>query len=153
MSSYTLFEAGERQKTLEQQKKYLKALLLNPLSIGLVAELDEELGGYLFVIGESPRKKRHSRFMAMGVIKNHQEKGFGTLLLREAIKYCNENGVMRLELTVVHENDAAISLYKKHGFVIEGIKKNSCYFPISDVNPAHYQVFLFCKVCSLQRHD
>lgn len=32
---------------------------------------------------------------------------------------------MRLELTVVTENRAAVALYKKDGFLIEGVKKHS----------------------------
>jgi len=36
-----------------------------------------------------------------------------------------DNNIHRLELTVVAQNESAISLYKKLGFEIEGTKRDS----------------------------
>ena len=40
-------------------------------------------------------------------------------------KWALLNSITRLELTVVCTNKAALALYKKMGFKIEGIKENS----------------------------
>ena len=41
------------------------------------------------------------------------------------LSWGNEIGIHRLELTVMTENRAGVSLYKKMGFEIEGTKKDS----------------------------
>ncbi|WP_308419001.1 GNAT family N-acetyltransferase [Virgibacillus oceani] len=39
--------------------------------------------------------------------------------------WARQQGLSRLELTVVVDNEAGLALYKKAGFVIEGVKKHS----------------------------
>lgn len=38
-----------------------------------------------------------------------------------------DNGVHRLELTVMENNESGVALYKKMGFDIEGMKRDSLY--------------------------
>lgn len=45
--------------------------------------------------------------------------------MTESIKWCKDNHLEQLELGVVSENEAALSLYKSLGFEIFGTKKNS----------------------------
>ena len=57
----------------------------------------------------------------MAVKDDYQGKGVGNKLLSSAIDLAeNWLNIQRLELTVYTDNDAAIALYKKNGFVIEG---------------------------------
>jgi RimJ/RimL family protein N-acetyltransferase len=39
--------------------------------------------------------------------------------------WAREQGIQRIELTVMAHNDAAIALYERNGFTIEGIKKGA----------------------------
>ncbi len=67
-----------------------------------------------------PRRK-HAAGIGMGVVTAHQRKGVGSLLLAAAIDLAdNWYGIDRLELTVFTDNEAAVGLYTKFGFAIEG---------------------------------
>lgn len=94
----------------------------------LVAETEEE--GVKKVVGvvgvevkHNPRL-RHSASIGIMVHTRYQGKGIGKALMEKAIDLA-DNWLMliRLELEVFVDNEAAIRLYKSVGFEIEGIKK------------------------------
>jgi len=61
--------------------------------------------------------------MAMGVLELHQRQGIASELLKTADRWMNENHGVRLELHVHTSNAKALSLYKKHGFEVDGTLK------------------------------
>ena len=52
-------------------------------------------------------------------------RGIGTKILNHIIQLVGNEGKTRIELTVDTENEKAIKLYEKIGFVIEGRIRNS----------------------------
>jgi putative acetyltransferase len=56
----------------------------------------------------------------MGVIGTHGGAGIGARLLSEVTTRARALGVRRLELEVFRSNVAAIALYKRSGFQLEG---------------------------------
>ncbi|QGP55855.1 putative acetyltransferase YhhY [Piscirickettsia salmonis] len=53
--------------------------------------------------------------------ENYRGQGIGSLLTCHVIDFCfNWLGKIRIELEVYQQNQAAIALYEKHGFKIEG---------------------------------
>ncbi|GEM80655.1 GNAT family N-acetyltransferase [Vibrio superstes] len=80
----------------------------------------EIVGNIGFEVCTNPRR-RHVGSFGMGVKDLHQGKGVGTALLATVIDLAdNWLNLKRLELTVYVDNESAINLYMKHGFVIEG---------------------------------
>lgn len=69
----------------------------------------------------------HVGSLGMGLLSEYRGKGIGNLLLTKTIKHAWENDLKRLELEVFSDNLSAISLYKKHGYVEEGVKRYSRY--------------------------
>ncbi len=70
--------------------------------------------------GPSPRR-RHAMALGMAVRDDWQGRGVGSALMDALIDRAdNWMNVLRLELTVYVDNEAAHSLYRRHGFVIEG---------------------------------
>lgn len=67
----------------------------------------------------------HSGSLGLGVIQPYRGQGIGHALISEALKQAKAQGLTRIELTVREQNKAAIALYEKHGFVIEGVHKNA----------------------------
>jgi len=81
------------------------------------AEIVGQLGLEVF---PSPRR-RHAATLGMGVKASARRMGVGSALLGAAIDAAGQwMNVSRIEIEVYTDNDAAIALYRRHGFVLEG---------------------------------
>jgi len=123
-SSYMLWEEGERDI---QPEKMMESMMNKENSTILVAADGTELVGYLLVIGGNARKNRHSAYVVIGILMDYRGKGIGTLLFEKLEQWTLKHHLHRLELTVVTQNEAGLSLYKKMGFKVEGTKRDSLY--------------------------
>ena len=88
----------------------------------LVATVDGDLVGHvsLHAVAKSPRR-RHVAGVGMAVRDDRHGRGIGTALMRSAIELADGwLNYRRLELTVYTDNLAALALYRKFGFAIEG---------------------------------
>lgn len=124
-SDFMLMEAEERKTTPEQQQKQLEQFEQQDNSTIFVAEEKGELVGYLFAIGGTVKRTKHSAYLVIGILQEYRGKGIGSKLFDNVTKWAPKHNVSRLELTVVTENKAGVALYKKLGFEIEGTKRNS----------------------------
>ena len=88
----------------------------------LVACVDNDVVGQLglHTFPNAPRR-RHAAQIGMAVRDDWQGKGVGTALMQAAVDLAeNWLNLTRLELEVYTDNEPAIRLYQKFGFVIEG---------------------------------
>ena len=95
---------------------------LSPSDFLLVATIDGEVIGNLGLheAGKSPRR-RHVGSIGLSVRDDNQGRGVGTALMSAAIELADGwLNYQRLELNVYTDNLAALALYRKFGFVIEG---------------------------------
>lgn len=115
--------SGTLQLPYTSAEIWKKRLLLEPENgFSLVAEVDGEIVGNCAIIlfTKSPRR-RHAATLGMVVREAWQGKGVGTALLEASLEQSdNWLNVLRIELTVFTDNEAAIALYRKFGFVTEG---------------------------------
>ena len=93
-----------------------------------VAEINGEIIGWCDITPLSRQSMSHVGSLGMGVISKYRGKGVGSKLLKATINHAWEQGLKRLELEVFSSNQIAVRMYEKHGYVIEGIKKNARYF-------------------------
>jgi len=124
---FRLYEPNERSLTVEQQREVIREILNNKRSLLLVAEEAGELIGYLMAAGRDIKRIAHVVSISVGILQAHVGKGVGTKLFEEMEKWARQNGKHRLELTVMENNAAGRALYKKMGFEVEGIKRQSLY--------------------------
>jgi ribosomal protein S18 acetylase RimI-like enzyme len=82
----------------------------------LVATVDMEIVGNIHV---EPTRHGFGE-IGMLVAREWRGRGVGSALLAAAIEWAREQGLHKLSLGVFAHNDAAIALYRKHGFVEEG---------------------------------
>jgi putative acetyltransferase len=90
--------------------------------LSLAAELDGEVVGNagLHPWGTAPRR-RHAMHLGIAVLPSAQGCGVGSALMQALCDYADRWAqVLRLELTVYTDNERAIALYRKFGFVTEG---------------------------------
>ncbi|PGL69077.1 GNAT family N-acetyltransferase [Bacillus sp. AFS055030] len=125
-ADFMLYGAGERNITGEKQRKQLEVIEKSPTSTIFVAEdTSGILVGYAFAIGNSAPRKKHSVYLAIGILEEYTGKGIGTKLFQSIEEWAINLDISRLELTVVKQNEAGVGLYKKMGYEIEGTKRNS----------------------------
>ncbi|MFG6119754.1 MULTISPECIES: GNAT family N-acetyltransferase [Thalassobacillus] len=126
-SDYMLYEAGERAINVEQQHAMIESITEQPNAAIFLAEEETELVGYLIAVGGKTKRTRHSVYLVIGILAGFRGRGVGTLLFQTMEAWAEEQGIHRLELTVAVPNEGGLGLYKKSGFEIEGVKRNSLY--------------------------
>jgi ribosomal protein S18 acetylase RimI-like enzyme len=105
----------------------VRSFVLNGLRNGMtqfVAVDDGRVVGWCDVNPKTHETLRHSGVLGMGVAASHRGQGVGWALLRATVETASASGIRRIELIVRADNAAAIRLYEKHGFVLEGRLRN-----------------------------
>ena len=96
--------------------------------ITLLALLNDEIAGLVNITADQRKRVRHIGDLFIVVGKKYWNNGLGNLLLEEVIEWVQASGILRrLQLTVQTRNQAAVYLYQKHGFVIEGRQERGAY--------------------------
>lgn len=67
----------------------------------------------------------HSGTLGIGILAPYRGQGIGGKLIHTALNRAKLIGLTRIELSVRENNKPAITLYKKFGFVVEGLHKNA----------------------------
>ena len=94
-----------------------------------VACVENEVVGELG-LGTFPKhpRRKHAGEIGMAVHQDWHGKGVGSALMQTAVDLSDKwLNLSRLELGVFTDNEPAIALYKKFGFVIEGTMKNFAF--------------------------
>lgn len=69
-------------------------------------------------------RRRHAMSLGIAVCSAWQGRGVGGALMAALCDYADRwAGVLRMELTVFTDNAPAIALYRRHGFVTEGVHR------------------------------
>jgi RimJ/RimL family protein N-acetyltransferase len=111
--------------TLEQEKALLSDISQSLTAIMLVAEVGGELVGELSLKAISSRRAvKHVATLGMSVRQDWRGKGVGRALLTDALEWAPTAGIKRVELYVYARNAAAIALYERFGFAVEGRRRN-----------------------------
>lgn len=124
-SGFMLYEPGEKQITYEQQRKVIERILTDDNSTMLVADIDNQLAGFIAAIGSNLKRTQHRATIVIGVHESFQGKGIATKLFEHLFAWAKKSAIIRLELTVIKENHKAYNLYRKVGFILEGEKVHS----------------------------
>lgn len=123
--THPLAQAGTLQLPLPSQDMWKQRLGTKaPLDRILVAVVAGDVVGNLGLHPAVNPRRSHVAGIGMAVRDDHQGKGVGTALLKAAIDLAdNWLNLLRLELTVFTDNEAAQRLYRSRGFVTEGTRR------------------------------
>jgi putative acetyltransferase len=126
-------EPGVYRDTLQlplQSEDVVKKKIENPPEgmIRLVAEVDGRVIGVSTLHPNHRPRMQHMAGCGVGVHPNYWNKGAGSALMAAIVDLAdNWLDLKRIELEVYVDNAAAIHLYEKFGFVIEGTKRKYAF--------------------------
>ena len=125
---FMMYEPGERkEKTADISG--LRSKIDDTVSAGdllLIAEEDDKkIVGYIWAERGKLNRILHTAYIVVGIREAYRNQGIGTEFFKILDEWARKNGIVRLELTVECVNAAAIHLYEKNGFVVEGRRMKS----------------------------
>ena len=120
-TDYLLSYPEENSFDAEQEGAFLQELSDGDTGVELIAVVDGEVVGSagFDAVGKKYKVKHRAEF-GISVDRSYWGLGIGSALTETCIKMAKEAGYTQLELDVVADNDKAIALYKKYGFVEYG---------------------------------
>jgi RimJ/RimL family protein N-acetyltransferase len=138
---YMMFEPGERPITIEDQRNEIRDILSRDNQTIFIAEKDDQLIGYLAAYGGRYKRNMQTVYVVTGILQGFTSQGLGTRLLEQLEEWAKKRKMHRLDLTVTVNNEAALALYRKSGFEIEGRKKHSLF-----INDSYVDEFWMAKL-------
>lgn len=121
-SDFLTFGAGEFDKTIEQEKNFLEGISRQKNGLFIVAEVDGKIVGNLNFSGGAKPRIAHTGEFDVSVLREYWGQGIGKRLIYYLIEWSKQSGVIRkINLRVRSDNNTAIELYQKLGFLEEGV--------------------------------
>src|SRR5262245_52882733 len=110
---------------LESTRTFVRRIL-SGVGVQMLAVTSQDVVvGWCDIIRNPMEGFRHVGRLGMGIIPDYRGQGVGKRLTVETIRAAREAGIERVELDVFASNERAIALYRKLGFVTEGIKRRA----------------------------
>ena len=94
---------------------------------GTKTALKSELQGWLELHRLTPQKLAHVAVLTLAVGEPFRRRGLAGALLAHAYPWAREVGVLKIQLSVRAKNVAAVSLYEREGFELEGRERSQVF--------------------------
>lgn len=115
---------ASRALPLKQMKAFVQGLL-DAGEPHYVAVAEGMVVGWCDIARYPADSRRHCGRLGMGLLANWRGGGSGHRLLTAALDHSDALPLDRVELDVVADNQAAIALYDRMGFVREGVRNGA----------------------------
>jgi ribosomal protein S18 acetylase RimI-like enzyme len=105
-----------------------RAFVMGNIAAGhphFVGVAKDEVVGWCDIVRLTQPGFTHTGMLGMGVRREWRGRGVGKALLATVLETAAARELWRIELEVYADNAAARSLYRAHGFVEEGIKRDA----------------------------
>jgi putative acetyltransferase len=102
---------------------FQRGLISNHWPVYYAVDADKVVGWVDINILKGPPME-HRGVLGMGLLQGYRHQGLGRKLLQAAIEHATNMGLEKIELQVYTENTGAIALYRKMGFVEEGLQRH-----------------------------
>ena len=132
--------------TEAEEQEYLARVAASDNSLAIVAVVGDEIVGSLTLDGGRRARLRHAGEFGISVAQAYAGQGIGKALIAYMLAWAERGGVVRkINLKVRADNEPAIRLYERMGFVLEGRttrdtlidgKFSDCLLMGRDVDPA-----------------
>lgn len=102
---------------------WIGELIRNAEHLALVAEADGDIVGNVLVSVDRGRATEHIGVLSICVALDWRDVGIGSELVAGAQDWARDRGLRKLALGVFPDNERAIAVYEKLGFVREGLRR------------------------------
>ena len=120
-TDYLLTYSDENRFTASQEGDFLQRQTDSANAIEIIAVVDGVVAGTAGIDALGMRDKiRHRAVFGIALVKEFWGLGIGKYLTEACIECACEAGYLQLELEVVAENERAVEMYKRAGFIEYG---------------------------------
>ena len=127
-TDFTSLDRDGLSLTSDEMEVFLEKQASSDNQITLLALLDGEIAGIVNITADQRKRVRHIGDLFIVIAKKYWNNSLGSILLEEVTEWAQASAaIRRLQLTVQTRNQAAVHLYQKHGFVIEGRQERGAY--------------------------
>jgi len=109
---------------LDEHKIFLSYILENNIP-QIIALKRNDIIGWCDIIPKPHEGLSHVGYLGMGVLKKFRGDGVGSQLLSLCLDRAKSSGFEKVEIEVFSDNIPAIRMYKKFGFLKEGLRVKS----------------------------
>lgn len=123
-SDFLTFSKGQFGRSIEQEEDFIENTLNKENALFIIAEINGNIVGNLNFSGGPRQRTAHVGEFGVSVIKQNWGNGIGEQLVTYLINWGKASEIIRkIDLRVRVDNTRAIYLYKKLGFLEEGLLK------------------------------
>lgn len=120
-------EPHEWNMTVDEERSIVKAAQESNNSCFIVCYKDGELISSAGFSGRGLMRLSHRVSLGISVLSKYNNQGIGSLMMDEVIRVAKSYHKTKIELDVRCDNIAAIHLYEKYGFTIEGFRADGFF--------------------------
>ena len=107
---------------LENMRQFVVTNMANGV-VQLVAKDGDTIVGWCDIMPGWHHTLQHVGSLGMGLLPAYRGQGLGARLLDDCIERARQAGITRVELEAREDNHAALRLYGRFGFEVEGTKR------------------------------
>jgi RimJ/RimL family protein N-acetyltransferase len=113
---------GDLDWTDEKERRFIEDHRKADNKLLILAEIGEQIAGLLRCSGDERPRLRHAGEFGITISRAHWGLGLGTTMIRTMIAWAKASRLVRkIDMRVRTDNERALSLYERFGFVREGV--------------------------------
>ncbi len=122
-SRFVAADAMDTKLTAENETQWIEKSEKDERSLIIAAKLDGKIVGLGNISTKNPKyiRFKHSCGLGVSVLKDFWGLGIASAIMTELVEFARKASFEQIELDVVSTNESAVHLYKKFGFVEEGL--------------------------------
>lgn len=127
-SDFLTFGIGQFGRSVREEEAFIENTLKKENALFIIAEFNGKVVGNLNFSGGLRQRNAHAGEFGVSILKEYWGNGIGKELIKYLISWSKNSGIIRkINLRVRTDNTRGIYLYKKFGFLEEGIVKRDFF--------------------------
>ncbi len=139
-TDYLISDTDDISFTLQDEIEFINRQNSSANKLMLLGFLNGKHVGNCSLDIKAANRCKHRASIGIALYQKYTRLGIGTIMMKKLIQIARDQNVEQIELDVMTENTAAISLYKKLGFKICATLKNNYKYKDGTYADAHLMI-------------